>query len=86
MLLDLRPRKFTGSKAQLLLDKCSLTVNKNAVHGDKSDMNPGGVRLGTPALTTRGFVEKDFRKVADLVHAGLQIGLDIQKRTGPKIG
>lgn len=85
LLWDLRPSKFTGSKAQLLFDKCSITVNKNAVHGDKSAVSPGGVRLGTPALTTRGFVEKDFRKVADLLHTGMQIGFDIQKRTGPKL-
>lgn len=85
VLLDLRPSKFSGSKAQFLFDKCSITLNKNAVHGDKSAMNPGGVRLGSPALTTRGFVEEDFRQVADFIHAGIQVGLDIQSRTGVKL-
>lgn len=85
VLWDLRPHGFTGSKAQLLFDKCSITVNKNAVHGDKSAMNPGGVRIGTPALTTRGMKEDDFRRVADLLHRGLQIGITIQERTGKKL-
>lgn len=85
VLCDLRPTGFTGSKAQVLFDKCSITLNKNAVHGDKSAMNPGGIRLGAPALTTRGFLEDDFRKVADFLHAGLQIGLCIQEQTGPKL-
>ncbi|CDF34947.1 unnamed protein product [Chondrus crispus] len=85
VLWDLRPLGFTGSKAQLLFDKCSITLNKNAVHGDRSAMNPGGVRLGTPALTTRGFDEEDFRRVARFLRRGLDIGLEIQKVTGKKL-
>lgn len=85
VLWDLRPSNFSGSKAQILFDCCSITLNKNAVHGDKAAMNPGGVRLGTPALTSRGFIEKDFVKVADFLHRGIQIGLQIQERTGKKL-
>lgn len=85
VLWDLRPAGFSGSKAQLLFDKCSITLNKNAVHGDKSAMNPGGVRIGSPALTTRGMVEGDFRKIADFLFRGLQIGIGIQERTGKKL-
>ena len=85
VLWDLRPKSFSGSKAQLLFDECSITLNKNAVPGDKSAMTPGGVRLGTPALTTRGFSEDDFRKVADLLHRGIEIGLAIQARVGKKL-
>ena len=85
VLWDLRPTGFSGSKAQLLYDKCAITLNKNAVHGDKSAMNPGGVRLGSPALTSRGFVESDFVQVAEFLHRGLQIGLEIQKVTGKKL-
>lgn len=85
VLWDLRPLSFTGSKAQALFDKCSVTLNKNSVVGDKSAITPGGVRLGTPALTSRGFVEEDFRKVADFLHRGVQIGLELQKGAGPKL-
>lgn len=85
VLWDLRPVAFSGSKAQFLFDKCSITLNKNSVHGDKSAINPGGVRIGTPALTTRGMAEDDFRKVGDLLHRGIQIGLKIQEVTGKKL-
>merc|ERR1711937_1093104 len=63
-------------------DYCSITVNKNSVHGDKSAVTPGGVRLGTSALTSRGFVEADFEKVAELMHKGIQIALQIQAKSG----
>jgi len=85
ILWDLRPQGFTGSKAQKLFDRCSITLNKNAVAGDKSAMNPGGVRIGTPALTTRGFTEGDFAKVAEFLHRGVQIGLGIQEKSGRKL-
>ncbi len=48
-------------------DFAGVTVNKNAVYGDTSAFTPGGVRLGTAALTSRGFVEADFLKVADFL-------------------
>ena len=48
---------------ELVCDKASITLNKNAVFGDRSALSPGGVRIGTPALTTRGFKESDFEKV-----------------------
>jgi glycine hydroxymethyltransferase len=85
VLWDLRPAGFSGSKAQLIFDQSSITLNKNAVHGDKSAMNPGGVRLGSPALTSRGFKEADFVKVADFLHRGVQIGLDLQAKSGKKL-
>lgn len=85
VLWDLRPLGLTGSKAQALFDRCSITLNMNAVHGDKSAMTPGGVRVGSPALTTRGMVEDDFRRVADLLYRGVQIGLRIQERSGKKL-
>lgn len=85
VLWDLRPLGLTGSKAQALFDRCSITLNMNAVHGDKSAMTPGGVRLGTPALTTRGMVEDDFKKVADFLYRGVEIGLNIQSQSGKKL-
>ena len=45
----------------------AITLNKNSVPGDKSAVVPGGVRIGSPALTTRGFVERDFVRVADFL-------------------
>ena len=67
VLVDLKPSGVDGARAQSVLDLASITVNKNSVPGDKSAIIPGGVRIGTPALTTRGFKEEDFVKVADLL-------------------
>jgi glycine hydroxymethyltransferase len=64
-----------GARAEKVLDLASITLNKNSVPGDKSAVLPGGIRIGSPALTTRGFQEQDFIKVADFIHEGIQIGL-----------
>lgn len=61
-----------------ICDAVSITLNKNAVVGDKSALTPGGVRIGAPALTTRGFKEADFEKVADFLDRALKIALRIQ--------
>merc|ERR1719215_1517350 len=70
---------------QTICDNCSITLNKNAVLGDKSALTPGGVRMGSPALTTRQLKEKDFRQVADFLHKAVQISLEVQKHTGAKL-
>lgn len=85
VLWDLKPQALTGSKMQTVCDNCSITLNKNAVLGDKSALTPGGVRIGSCALTTRGFKEADFRQVADFLHQAVTISLEIQKKTGPKL-
>jgi glycine hydroxymethyltransferase len=82
VLWDLKPQNLTGSKMQTVCDHCSITLNKNAVLGDKSALTPGGVRIGTPALTTRGFKEEHFRQVADFLHQAVQISLAIQATSG----
>ena len=53
-----------------VLDMCSITANKNTVPGDKNAFKPGGIRLGSPALTSRGFTVSDFEQVADFIHSG----------------
>ena len=62
ILWDLKPLKITGSKFEKICDLLSITLNKNCVPGDVSAISPGGVRLGTCALTTRGFnLQKIFK-------------------------
>lgn len=85
ILVDLRPKSLNGAKVEKVLELVNIALNKNTVPGDVSAMNPGGVRLGTPALTTRGFTEKDFDQVAEFFHRGVQIALAVQKTTGPKM-
>jgi glycine hydroxymethyltransferase len=69
MLLDLRNRNITGKDAQEALDQSGVTVNKNAVpFDDKSPLITSGIRIGTPALTTRGMKEPEMRMVAAFIH------------------
>lgn len=82
VLWDVRPQEMTGSKLEKLFELAGISVNKNAVYGDASALSPGGVRLGTPAMTSRGLKEEDFARVAELLHKGMQIGLAIQAKTG----
>lgn len=81
LLWDLRPHGITGSKVEKLLGVCRITANKNSIVGDKSAVTPGGVRLGTPALTTRGFQESNFEEVADLLARAVEIGKKVQTST-----
>ncbi|OMH78714.1 Serine hydroxymethyltransferase 2 [Zancudomyces culisetae] len=78
LLWDLKPLKLTGSKVEKICDLANITLNKNSIVGDKNAVSPGGVRIGTAALTSRGFVEQDFTKVAEFLHAAVQLSLDIQ--------
>ena len=65
MLIDLRNKKINGKQAQLALDEANITTNKNSVPYDtESPLLTSGLRLGSPALTTRGFKESDFNQVA----------------------
>ena len=68
MLADLRKKNITGKDLQIKLDEVHITVNKNAIPNDPQ--KPGvtsGVRIGTPACTTRGFTEEDMPVVADCI-------------------
>jgi glycine hydroxymethyltransferase len=79
MLWDVRVWGLTGSKVERVLEMASVTVNKNSIAGDTSAVNPGGVRLGTPALTTRGLTANDFDKIADFLDQGCKIALRTQQ-------
>ena len=68
VLVDLRPKKLTGKDAEVALEASGITCNKNGVPFDPEKPSiTSGVRLGTPAATTRGFAEAEFRLVADLI-------------------
>ena len=68
MLVDLRKKNITGKDAEILLDRAAITVNKNTIPGDpQSQFVTSGVRLGTPAVTTRGFGVEEMERVAELI-------------------
>lgn len=85
VLVDLRPMSIGGNRVDQVLDRCNITGNKNTVPGDKNAIRPGGIRLGTSALTTRTFNEEDFEKVADFIHEGIEIALDVQRKQETKL-
>jgi glycine hydroxymethyltransferase len=85
VLVDLRSAGITGARGEKILEDITIACNKNTVPGDKSALNPSGIRLGTPALTTRGLKEQDIDKVVDFIHRGLQLSKEVVKVSGPKL-
>ncbi|MCU0622110.1 MAG: serine hydroxymethyltransferase, partial [Gemmatimonadales bacterium] len=73
MLVDLRPKGLTGKEAEKVLDRAGITVNKNTIPDDpQSPFVTSGIRLGTPALTTRGMGTEEMRRIAGLIAAALE--------------
>src|SRR3989338_4184030 len=69
LLVDVRNRGLTGKVCQEVLDEAGITCNKNAVpFDDQSPLVAGGIRLGSPAVTTRGMKEKEMEQIADWIH------------------
>merc|ERR1712193_178199 len=79
VLIDLKPHGIDGSRVERVLELVGVASNKNTVPGDKSALVPGGLRMGTPAMTTRGFNEADFERVADVVDRAVSIAIRIDK-------
>ncbi|NP_001412340.1 serine hydroxymethyltransferase, cytosolic isoform 2 [Mus musculus] len=84
ILMDLRSKGTDGGRAEKVLEACSIACNKNTCPGDKSALRPSGLRLGTPALTSRGLLEEDFQKVAHFIHRGIELTLQIQSHMATK--
>lgn len=81
MLWDLRPLGLTGNRYEKVCELCHITLNKNAVFGDSSAQAPGGVRLGVPAMTSRGCKEEHMDMIAEFLVKAAQIA---QKIMGEK--
>lgn len=85
VLWDLRPKGISGNKMEKVCELCHITLNKNAVFGDASALSPGGVRIGAPAMTSRGLLEADFEQVADFLDRAMQICIKVQEEKGKMI-
>ena len=84
-LLDLRNQPgITGNQAEKVCEFAGIALNKNTVPGDRSAINPSGLRVGTPAMTTRGATEKDFEQVADYIVKAIEITCDLVKKNKVK--
>ena len=74
MLIDLRGTELTGKVAEAALDRAHITVNKNAIPFDpRPPFVTSGIRIGTPAVTTRGMREPEMEQIAELIHRALQL-------------
>ena len=81
MLVDLTSKNITGKEAQNVLDEVNITANKNTIPFEpRSPFVTSGLRLGSPALTTRGFVEADMKEVADIIALVLNNPTDEDKK------
>ncbi|OEU07082.1 serine hydroxymethyltransferase [Fragilariopsis cylindrus CCMP1102] len=82
VLVDLKTsRKIDGARVERVLEMACIATNKNTIPGDKSALNPGGIRMGTPALTSRGLTEDDFTKVAEYFDRAVAIAVDLKENT-----
>ena len=84
MLVDLRPKSLTGNVAEKALERAHITCNKNGIPYDPQKPTvTSGIRLGTPAATSRGFGVKEFQDVADFITEALE-GLAGKERRGER--
>jgi glycine hydroxymethyltransferase len=65
MMIDLKPLNLDGKTAESLLERANIVANRNSLPSDTSPFNPSGIRLGTPAVTSRGMKEKEMIKIAE---------------------
>ena len=80
VLVDLGPTGLDGKTAEQRLEQVGITVNRNAIPFDeRPPMNPSGLRIGTPALTTRGLVEDDMREIAQVIAVALSDGFESER-------
>ncbi|KAJ2499378.1 Serine hydroxymethyltransferase, cytosolic, partial [Coemansia sp. RSA 2049] len=80
----LASRGIDGARVERVLELAKIAANKNTVPGDRSAMVPGGLRMGTPAMTTRGLKESDFERVAEFVDRAVAIAVDVSKQVPSK--
>lgn len=80
LLVDVTPKGVSGQEAEAALDKAGITVNKNMIPDDpRSPMDPSGIRLGTPALTTRGMKEEEMKQIGAWIDEAITHHTDDQK-------
>lgn len=85
LLVDLNSKNLDGTRVDNVLDLINIAINKNTVPGDKSPLNPSGIRLGSPAMTSRGLIEDDFREVIGLLDKGVKYAGELKKKYPKKV-
>ncbi|KAL8208921.1 hypothetical protein R6Q57_008333 [Mikania cordata] len=85
LLWDLRNLGLTGKNLEKVCEMCHITVNKIAIFDDNGTLVPGGVRIGTPAMTSRGCLESDFEMMAEFLYRAAQITSSVQREHGKMV-
>jgi len=78
VLLDLRPKSLDGARVEAVLEQINIACNKNSIPGDKSALTPCGIRIGAPAMSSRGFGEEDFKRIAQYIDQSINLCKTIQ--------
>ncbi|KAK6454349.1 serine hydroxymethyltransferase mitochondrial precursor [Scheffersomyces xylosifermentans] len=78
ILIDLRSKNIDGARVEAVLERANIAANKNTVPGDVSALFPSGLRVGTPAMTTRGFGAEEFNKAAELIDRAVDISIALK--------
>jgi glycine hydroxymethyltransferase len=78
VLVDLRPKSLDGARVEAVLEQINIACNKNSIPGDKSALTPCGIRIGAPAMTSRGFGEDDFKRVAAYIDRSISLCKEVQ--------
>jgi glycine hydroxymethyltransferase len=78
VLLDLKPLGLDGARVEAVLEQMNIACNKNTTPGDKSALTPMGIRIGAPAMTSRGLGEEDFKKIANYIDIAIKLCKKIQ--------
>ena len=85
ILVDLRSRNIDGARVEAVLERANIAANKNTVPGDVSALFPSGLRVGTPAMTTRGFGPEEFDKVAEFIDQAVNIAIELKSQEQGKV-
>jgi glycine hydroxymethyltransferase len=78
VLIDLKPQSLDGARVEAVLEQVNIACNKNTTPGDKSALTPMGIRVGAPAMTSRGMGEKDFERIAGYVDRCIKLARELQ--------
>ncbi|EMD68848.1 hypothetical protein COCSADRAFT_33708 [Bipolaris sorokiniana ND90Pr] len=78
VLIDLKPFSLDGARVEAVLEQVNIACNKNTTPGDKSALTPMGIRIGAPAMTSRGLGEEDFKKIANYIDTCIKLCKKIQ--------
>lgn len=78
VLVSLRDKQIDGARVETICERINIALNKNSIPGDKSALVPGGIRIGAPAMTTRGLGEEDFKKIVGYIDFAVTHAKEIQ--------